>query len=372
MDDFLDKLAERLDRDPQSVYRDVSEGRISQEHLEQAYKRGHQNIIAKAAKKKQLKKREPLLKLVPKPYWTPETAVTDEQGGIHVEDPAKGKIFYQHTVLCQTSLPYKDPGDDVYEWERENGFIHLRVEARKALDPSTKQWVRLGLPWGAKPRLIMAYLNTHAIEQKSPDIEVDNTLRKFITTMGYKAQGYDYRTMKEHLAKLSASDLSVGVPTGPDSSHMFYGRVVKNFDLWVQRDQNQRMLWPSVVSLSQDYFETLVEHAVPLPLSALSALKDNPVRLDVYCWLAQRLHRIHPNDPDFIAWTALYDQFGQGYKRLRAFRENFLKHLKAVHDVYPESKLEADSGGLTLYHSPPPISKTTYQLIKHRPFKRVR
>lgn len=367
MTDFIEKLAQRLADTPQAVYQDVADGKISQDHLEQAHARMTQKSISKAVQKKQRRKREPLLELVPTSRFQPERAVTDENGGIHIEDPAKGSIFYQHTVLCQTSLPYKNPGDEVFEWERENGFIHLRVEARKALHPTTKEWIRLGLPWGAKPRLIMAYLNTKAIEQQSPDIEVDHTFRQFITTMGYKAQGYDYRTMKDQLGRMSAADMSIGVPTGEDSAHMFYGRVVKSFDLWVQKDQRQHLLWPSVVSLSQDYFGTLIEHAVPLPLEALATLKDNPVRLDVFCWLAQRLHRIHPLDPDFIPWTALYDQFGHGYARMRDFRREFLKHLKAVHEVYPAAKLEADTGGLTLHRSAPPIAKTTYQLIKHKP-----
>ena len=162
--------------------------------MEAAQKKITGQSIATAVRKKRLKKREPLLMLKPKPSWTPDKAVQDRDGGIHVEDPSKGAIFYQHTVLCQTSLPYKNPGDEVFEWERQNGFIHLRVEARKALHPKTKEWFRLGLPWGAKPRLIMTYLNTHAIEQKSPDIEIDHTFRGFLTKIGYKAQGYDYKT----------------------------------------------------------------------------------------------------------------------------------------------------------------------------------
>ena len=45
--------------------------------------------------------------------------------------------------------------------------------------------------------------------------------------------------------------------------------------------------------------------------------------LDVYCWLAQRLHRV-PSAGQQISWQALHDQFGQGYARVRKFREFFL------------------------------------------------
>ena len=29
-------------------------------------------------------------------------------------------ILYQHSILCQTGLPYRNPGDDVRSWERRN------------------------------------------------------------------------------------------------------------------------------------------------------------------------------------------------------------------------------------------------------------
>ena len=41
-------------------------------------------------------------------------------------------IAYQHTVLCQTCLPYRDPGREVLNWERDNGFVSMN-EARAAL-----------------------------------------------------------------------------------------------------------------------------------------------------------------------------------------------------------------------------------------------
>lgn len=370
--DFIDRLAQRLADDPQGAWRDWGDGKISDEHMKAAQHKLTGRKIATSNRRKYAKKREPLLDLKPAPTWSVDRAVQDAGGGIHIEEPGQGPIFYQHTVLCQTSLPYKNPGDEVFEWERRNGFVHLRVEARKALHPRTQEWVRLGLPWGPKPRLILTYLNTLAIEQKSPDIEVDLTFRAFLTRIGYKGQGYDYRTMKDQLGRLSASDLAIGVPTGPDSAQTFYGRVVKHFDLWVQKDADQRLLWPSVVSLSTDYYETLVQHAVPLPMDALARLKDSALQLDIYSWLAQRLHRVHPLKPDFIPWTALYEQFGQGYRDLRFYRRDFLKHLKAVHAVYPAARIEADTGGLTLYQSAPPIAKTTYQLIKHAKLKSVR
>ena len=45
------------------------------------------------------------------------------------------QISYQHTVLCQTSLPYRNPGKDVRRVERKNGNLFLEIDAGRALNP---------------------------------------------------------------------------------------------------------------------------------------------------------------------------------------------------------------------------------------------
>ena len=44
-------------------------------------------------------------------------------------------ILYQHSILCQTGLPYRNPGDDVRSWERSNVAVHLEVAAGKQAAP---------------------------------------------------------------------------------------------------------------------------------------------------------------------------------------------------------------------------------------------
>jgi hypothetical protein len=57
-------------------------------------------------------------------------------------------ILYQHSVFCQTCLPYRDPGDDVRVWERSNGPAHLKVLAGEAMHPREGRFVELGLKAG--------------------------------------------------------------------------------------------------------------------------------------------------------------------------------------------------------------------------------
>ena len=65
---------------------------------------------------------------------------------IEADDPES--LLFQHTVFCQTGLPYHDPGAAVREWERAQGSVALKVQAGEAHNPETGAWVKRGLPWG--------------------------------------------------------------------------------------------------------------------------------------------------------------------------------------------------------------------------------
>src|SRR5215217_1822686 len=112
-------------------------------------------------------------------------------GEIAQEDPAS--ILYQHTVFCQTSMPYRDPGPLIREWEREQGRASLLIEAGRARDPGNGRWIKLGLPWGPKPRLILAYLNAATLRSQSPDIEVEDSLTGFVKRIGLDPKGRNMR-----------------------------------------------------------------------------------------------------------------------------------------------------------------------------------
>ena len=109
--------------------------------------------------------------------------------------------------------------------------------------------------------------------------------------------------------------------------------IVTKLDLWPPNHPHQRSLWRSEIRLNTDYFASLVAHAVPLDERAVVALSHSAMALDIYTWLAQRLHRVPHGRTDLVPWTSLFEQFGAGYTRLRAFRSFFVKQLAAVHTL---------------------------------------
>ena len=204
---------------------------------------------------------------------------------------------------------------------------------------------------------MLIHLNSEAIKTGAPIIEVENSMTAFVKRLLKRnPNGREVKDFKYQLSALSTATIRLAI-AAEDRAVQINTHIVTAFDLWFSKNPNQRVLWPSTVRLSQEYFDTLVKHAIPLDERAIAALSHSAMALDVYVWLAQRLHRINLSNPQFVTWTALYEQFGQGFSRIRKFREKFLLVLGKVQTQYPAARIEADKGGLTLRQSTPPVPK---------------
>ena len=190
------------------------------------------------------------------------------------------QVLYQHSVLAQTGLPYRNPGDDVRSWERRNGKARLKINAGEAMHPKLGELVPLGLPYGPKPRLILAHLNSEALRQHSPVIEVEASLTGFVKRLRLDPKGRNIAIIKDQLARLAACSITLGLIHDGEAVTI-NSRVVSAFNLWFPKDDRQRVLWPSKVRLSPEYFESLAEHAIPLHDKALMALSGSAMALDV-------------------------------------------------------------------------------------------
>ena len=267
-------------------------------------------------------------------------------------------ILYQHSVLCQTCLPFRDPGEEVRTWERVNGVVNLLVAAGQAFHPETRRFMDVGLPFGPKPRLVLYHLNAESLRTQSPVIELEDSLTAFVKrTLGLDTKGRNIRTVKDQLTRLSAADFRIGTVVSEGRAVTLKGSVIEGFELWVAKDPHQRVLWPTTVQFSQRYFDSLMKHAVPLNETAIARLSHNAMGLDIYTWLAQRLHRVEEGKTALVPWTSLAEQFGHGYARIRKFRSVFVDTLKQVKVVYPDAKFDISPAGMHLKHSRPPVAR---------------
>lgn len=264
-------------------------------------------------------------------------------------------ITYQHSVLCQTCLPYRNPGDDIRTWEHRQGQVALFIEAGNAYHPQQDEYLPLGLPFGPKARIILMHLNQLAIKTQKPVIDMERSLTAFIKRLGLDTGGKTTNVVKEQIRRLAASHMSITL-TATRGTPTIKTPIIDAYDVWLPTNENNRVLWSSVIRLGEKYFDSLLEHAVPLDERHIAILCNNAMALDIYAWLTQRLHRINPHKPQFVAWQNLKEQFGSNYSDMYKFKQVFRKTIQRVVDCYDTAKVQEDvNKGFIFRYSPPPI-----------------
>ena len=260
---------------------------------------------------------------------------------------------YLHSVLCQVGLPRRQVAGDTFE--RTNGRASLLVEAGKLWNG--KEWVQQPLPYGTRPRLAMVHLSSEAVRTKSPTVEVGHSVREFLLRLEIGTGGEEYANFGRQMRALAACRMSLGV--GLDTLD---AKPIKRFSAWVNQNTKQRSLQPGVIELTPEFYESLADNAVPLDARALGALKHSALALDVYAWLAHRLHRVRNRAGTKVSWANLRAQFGQEYRDPKNFKQEMTKALRAVLAVYPDAHIEQVPGGMVLMASRPPVPKTVVQI----------
>src|SRR5215471_4341698 len=188
-------------------------------------------------------------------------------------DPPE-RIDFLHTIQCQIGIPYKNPGDHVREWDRRQGNASLRIEAGSAIDPQTGEFVKLGLPYGEKPRLVLIHLASEAVRTGKPVVDVEGSMTAFGRSLGLETNGQQLKALKDQLARLASATVRMGI-VEEGRALQVNTQIVAGFDLWFPKQPDQQVLWPSTVRLSAEYFQSLGRHAVPLDHRAIASLASS-------------------------------------------------------------------------------------------------
>ncbi len=293
-------------------------------------------------------------KIEPAPLKSVGRRLLNASEAIRTQPP--DRLDFLHTVMCQVGMPRKATESRVFE--RQNGPFSILLEAGKLWNG--RAWQAQPLPYGTMPRLVMVHLSSEAVRTRNRRVELGESMRQFLQILGIQTNGGPrggYTSLKRQMEALAACRLTIGMSA--------QGRVVtvdakpiRRFEAWIQNDGPQRTLWPGVLELSSEFYETLAQHAVPLDYRALSALKHSALALDVYTWLAHRLCRIRDPKGVMLSWQNLHDQFGQEYHHVKDFKKSFRHVLKQVWLVYPTARIDDWAHGIILKSSPPPIVQT--------------
>jgi hypothetical protein len=266
--------------------------------------------------------------------------------------PLGEDMAFTHAVLCQVGLPRSKVAGR--EFLRQSGSAWVNIQAG-VLDEGSGP-VLQPIPYGAMPRLALAWVSTYAKRHNTREVPIGESAREFLRLLGQPETGGprgSFTTLRRQMHALAACRLQLGY-----KGRTYNGQAVEQFDAWLTgKDSKQKALWPGLMVLSDGYFQELKAHGVPLDNRALMALKGSALALDTYTWLAHRLHRIEGR-PTILHWKPLREQFAQEYggkEPDKNFKKEFLPALHAALTVYPQAKVKQVPGGLMLMASPPPI-----------------
>jgi hypothetical protein len=269
-------------------------------------------------------------------------------------------IGISYTGFCLTSLPHKRLADD-QPWEKRGHRVSLLVEpGRLKVRGKTTLY---GVPYGARARMILLYLQTQAIRTGTREIELGRSMRSWLERMGVSYGGETAKALKEQATRISACSLKFFWEDDARGGEGWSaGRIVSSGLSFhaLADNEGQENLWDDRVQIDDTFFQALRKHPVPLLEAAVRQLRDRSLSLDLYIWMAWRLHTLEKSTP--ISWPALFGQFGDGYSHLRHFKPRFADALSAALAAYPEATVDPGDSGIVLHPSAPPIGKRQKRL----------
>jgi hypothetical protein len=261
-------------------------------------------------------------------------------------------IGFLYSGWCQAALPHKRLADDE-EWQIRSDHVNMVVQPGLRTS-NVGRAEKIGVPYGSRARLIMLYVQSEALRTTSREVSLGRSMNAWLHRMGIPQGGksnHSIRDQAERISRCSFTFDGKGAKAGAVARMTIFDRAI-----FTDMDEpaGQGSLFPQVAMLSEQFFKQLAEHPVPLEEAAVRAINNNSMALDLYAWLAYRLHVLKGVTP--VSWAALKGQFGAGFDNMFHFRPTFADNLRLALAVYRDAKVAVTERGVDLFPSRPPVS----------------
>lgn len=263
--------------------------------------------------------------------------------------PRTKDLAYLARQLVQATLPHTDPGN-AEVWIRRDGNARLMI--RRGIDAYGKP---IGLPYGSLPRLLLYWVTTEAVRTQQPRLVLGRSLNEFLIELGLNpatggGKRGDAKRLREQMMRLFSASITCSQVAGDEHQGGFRRAdmpITAELALWWSRNPDERSLWQSEITLSEEFFRTTIASPVPLDMRALRALKRSPLALDLYAWCAYNAFRAHQSGAArWITWGNLANGLGANYATTKNFRQRVKRELRKVQAHFPGLKLGQRRGCL--------------------------
>ena len=285
----------------------------------------------------------------------------DRVQAVASEDPVPS---FLHSALCAMSLPVRRPPDDQLPIIRQDGQYTLVITPKAVVQRVNGQQrlAVLGVPYGSLPRLVLIHIMTEAVRSRSRHVLLGASFTDWMRRMGFRTISYGPRgsatLIREQLDRLLACEWMIRWDHEDSSGTKEFGiREIKLTNEYVGIDTKSGGFRREIY-LTEQFFEHLRKHAVPLNEHAIRQLRESATALDLYTWLAYRLPRVNPKRPATLSWPQLAVHFGNTGTNIRKFRQTVRDAWeRQVSGVYPEARADFDTTVIRLHASPAPLQR---------------
>lgn len=264
--------------------------------------------------------------------------------------PAKADIVYMVRHFIQATLPHRDPGP-VPVWRKHNGRLTLTVT------PYRDETGQPRYPFGSIPRLLLFWIVTEAVRNKSRRLELGRSLADFMRLVGLNPETGggkrgDAHRLRQQMVWLFRAQISIS-----ESEEAWINMPLTEGGQvwWSHAAPNQQSLFGSFIILGETFFRAILASSVPVDRRALHGLRRSPLALDFYAWATYRVFTLSGRGC-FIPWTRLSQQFGADYADSSNFQKAAVRSLRRVALFYGGLRYRIERGGVRLLPSLPAIT----------------
>ena len=277
----------------------------------------------------------------------------DQVNQLVTASEADPDLGFMARLMALCSLPRTNPGNQI-RYIRQNGPFALVMTAGG----------KSKLPFGNLPRLLLAWVSTEAVRTQSRELVLGRSLSVFMRTLGvYSSAGGVATRLRNQMDRLFNAHVSL-IYEDELRKATVNSLIARRTEFWWNpKRPAESTLWKSKIELSEDFFNEIIRHPVPLDMNILKALKRSSLGLDLYLWVAYRTFALQR--PLRLSWRQVYRQFGVDPARasdkrtVQNFRCEVLRELKKIKLAWPGLNYATAPGLLILLPSTPAIPPTS-------------
>lgn len=284
-------------------------------------------------------------------------------------------VAFMSRSFCMVGLPLrrqfvKDPATKKSTQVEVTRF--LRTDERFSLEISADSFTlpdrngtkavpcQVGLPFGARARLLIIWMTTQARLTNSRWLEIGK-VEEWLKEAGIIPNPEACLGCKEQLFRLAFARFKMLLIDRGQKQTFFRSNQLVSSAIFGHEDLENYSLgklgkvrYPTAIELSDEAYKTFTNQNQVIAVSSkqLSEISNNAMSIDIFLFLNFKLPQIAPGKTEVVSWRTLVKQFGSSETATR-FRYVFEDSIRHAMRVYSGANVELTEQGLELRYSPP-------------------